>query len=305
MLAGIQRGSRGSPGRRRRARRGLTLRGSGEYLPVRAADGEQGSTSAVSTSSGPRASGGCRGARPDSRRSALPVGTPGYLSMGACRTGRPFVYTAGGRLTGSTSSWLRRSPAGSGSRSRGANSRAGPRCARGEGHARRRDRPGRRRRPGHPHIGGRTQSARCAHHHQARRTSRARRPCSSGFGRRRGGRRPPGEGSHGRTTIPSPPGRSSSSRPTAVRPTRSRLGHVHGGGGAGAGRLGGGGAPAHLAVAQSVDVGAYDVFVAKGPDAIVVAAIDQALGRLIRVGRYTLLFAKNFPGTPVPAETGT
>ncbi len=61
----------------------------------------------------------------------------------------------------------------------------------------------------------------------------------------------------------------------------------------------------HLAVAQSVDIGAYDVIVAKGPDAIVVAAIDQVLGRLIHDGRYTLLFAKNFPGTPVPSETGT
>jgi branched-chain amino acid transport system substrate-binding protein len=61
----------------------------------------------------------------------------------------------------------------------------------------------------------------------------------------------------------------------------------------------------NLRVAQSVDVGAHDVFVAKGPDARVVAAIDGALERLIRVGRYALLFAKYFPGTPVPAETGT
>jgi ABC-type amino acid transport substrate-binding protein len=60
-----------------------------------------------------------------------------------------------------------------------------------------------------------------------------------------------------------------------------------------------------LRVAQSVDVGAHDVFVAKGPDAVLVAAIDQALARLIRVGRYTLLFATYFPGTPVPPETGT
>ncbi|MGZ5296125.1 MAG: transporter substrate-binding domain-containing protein [Actinomycetota bacterium] len=60
-----------------------------------------------------------------------------------------------------------------------------------------------------------------------------------------------------------------------------------------------------LRVVQSVDVGAHDVFVAKGPDAQVVAAIDEALARLIRVGRYALLFAKYFPGTLVPPETGS
>jgi branched-chain amino acid transport system substrate-binding protein len=60
-----------------------------------------------------------------------------------------------------------------------------------------------------------------------------------------------------------------------------------------------------LTVAQSLDVGAHDVFVAKGPDARVVAAIDGVLARLVRVGRYALLFAKYFPGTPVPPETGT
>ncbi len=60
-----------------------------------------------------------------------------------------------------------------------------------------------------------------------------------------------------------------------------------------------------LRVAQSIDVGAHDVFVGKGPDARVVAAIGAALARLIRVGRYGLLFAKYFPGTSVPAETGT
>lgn len=60
-----------------------------------------------------------------------------------------------------------------------------------------------------------------------------------------------------------------------------------------------------LRVAQSIDVGAHDVFVAKGPDAILVAAIDESLGRLIRVGRYALLFAKYFPGTPLPSETGS
>jgi ABC-type amino acid transport substrate-binding protein len=60
-----------------------------------------------------------------------------------------------------------------------------------------------------------------------------------------------------------------------------------------------------LRVAQSIDAGVVDVFVAKGPDARIVAAIDEALARLIRVGRYGLLFAKYFPGTPIPPETGT
>ena len=60
-----------------------------------------------------------------------------------------------------------------------------------------------------------------------------------------------------------------------------------------------------LAVAQSVDIGGHDVIVAKGPDAILVAAIDEVLGRLIRDGRYALLFAKYFPGVPVPRETGS
>ncbi len=60
-----------------------------------------------------------------------------------------------------------------------------------------------------------------------------------------------------------------------------------------------------LRVARSADVGAHDVFVARGPDAVLVAAIDEALGRMIRIGRYALLFAKYFPGTPIPRETGT
>jgi branched-chain amino acid transport system substrate-binding protein len=60
-----------------------------------------------------------------------------------------------------------------------------------------------------------------------------------------------------------------------------------------------------LRVVRSIDVGAHDVFVARGPDAILVAAIDAALGRMIRIGRYALLFAKYFPGTPIPRETGT
>jgi ABC-type amino acid transport substrate-binding protein len=60
-----------------------------------------------------------------------------------------------------------------------------------------------------------------------------------------------------------------------------------------------------LAVAQSVDVGAHDVFMAKGPDATLVAVIDDALGRLIADGRFALLFAKYFPGTPIPPATGT
>lgn len=60
-----------------------------------------------------------------------------------------------------------------------------------------------------------------------------------------------------------------------------------------------------LAVAQSLDAGVHDVFVAKGPDAILVAALDRELSRLLRNGRYALLFAKYFPGTPIPAETGS
>jgi ABC-type amino acid transport substrate-binding protein len=60
-----------------------------------------------------------------------------------------------------------------------------------------------------------------------------------------------------------------------------------------------------LRVAHSLDVGAHDVFVARGPDAILVAAIDAVLGRMIRNGRYAFLFAKYFPGTPIPRETGT
>lgn len=60
-----------------------------------------------------------------------------------------------------------------------------------------------------------------------------------------------------------------------------------------------------LRVVRSLDVGAHDVYVARGPDAVLVAAIDQALGRLIRIGRYALLFAKYFPGSPIPRETGT
>jgi branched-chain amino acid transport system substrate-binding protein len=60
-----------------------------------------------------------------------------------------------------------------------------------------------------------------------------------------------------------------------------------------------------LRVAQSIDVGAHDVFVAKGPDARIVAAIDGSLARLIRVGRYAFLFSKYFPGTSLPSETGS
>ena len=60
-----------------------------------------------------------------------------------------------------------------------------------------------------------------------------------------------------------------------------------------------------LTVAQSLDAGAHDVFVAKGPDAILVAALDRELSRLLRNGRYALLFVKYFPGTPIAAETGT
>lgn len=60
-----------------------------------------------------------------------------------------------------------------------------------------------------------------------------------------------------------------------------------------------------LRVAQSVDAGVRDVFVAKGPDAVLVAAIDRALGRLLAIGRYAMLYAKYFPGAPIPKQTGT
>jgi ABC-type amino acid transport substrate-binding protein len=60
-----------------------------------------------------------------------------------------------------------------------------------------------------------------------------------------------------------------------------------------------------LAVAQSIDAGAHDVLVTKGPGAILVAALDRELTMLLRNGRYALLFAKYFPGAPVPPETGT
>ena len=60
-----------------------------------------------------------------------------------------------------------------------------------------------------------------------------------------------------------------------------------------------------LAVAQSLDAGAHDVFVSGGPDSILVSVLDRELGRLLLNGRYALLFAKYFPGTPIPAETGS
>jgi ABC-type amino acid transport substrate-binding protein len=60
-----------------------------------------------------------------------------------------------------------------------------------------------------------------------------------------------------------------------------------------------------LVVAESIDAGEHDVLVAKGPDAVLVAALDREFGRILLSGRYALLFAKYFPGTPIPAETGT
>ena len=43
----------------------------------------------------------------------------------------------------------------------------------------------------------------------------------------------------------------------------------------------------------------------RGRMLVLVAAIDASLARLIRSGRYSLLFAKYFPGTPLPSETGS
>jgi ABC-type amino acid transport substrate-binding protein len=60
-----------------------------------------------------------------------------------------------------------------------------------------------------------------------------------------------------------------------------------------------------LSVAQTFDAGAHDVFVGARLDATMVAPIDQALTRLIRTGRYALLFAKYFPGSQLPPETGS
>jgi len=60
-----------------------------------------------------------------------------------------------------------------------------------------------------------------------------------------------------------------------------------------------------LRVAASADIGDHDVLLAGGPDTVLLAAVDQALGDLLNAGTYTKLFAKYFPGTTVPAETGS
>jgi ABC-type amino acid transport substrate-binding protein len=60
-----------------------------------------------------------------------------------------------------------------------------------------------------------------------------------------------------------------------------------------------------LRVAMSADIGDHDVIVAGGPDTVLLGAVDEALGGLLDSGTYTKLFAKYFPGTTVPAETGS
>jgi ABC-type amino acid transport substrate-binding protein len=50
--------------------------------------------------------------------------------------------------------------------------------------------------------------------------------------------------------------------------------------------------------------GATDVIAGSVADAEVLAAIDQALERMISSGRYALLFGAWFPGTPIPAAVG-
>ncbi len=57
-----------------------------------------------------------------------------------------------------------------------------------------------------------------------------------------------------------------------------------------------------LRVAQSIDAGAHDVFVATGPDARLVAAIDASLARLIRSGRYCAAVREVFPRDPAPVR---
>lgn len=59
-----------------------------------------------------------------------------------------------------------------------------------------------------------------------------------------------------------------------------------------------------LRVGQSFDAGAHDVVITSGTATELIAAIDQAFGRLMSRGRYALLFAKYFPGTPIPNEVG-
>ena len=59
-----------------------------------------------------------------------------------------------------------------------------------------------------------------------------------------------------------------------------------------------------LRVGQSFDAGYHDVAITSGIETELIAAIDRSLGELISRGRYALLFAKYFPGTPIPDEVG-
>ena len=168
--------------------------------------------------------------------------------------------------------------------------------------------PVRRRGAGHPHVGDRAQPARRARHLEATRPRAGRDRCSSVWGPH--DRWPScarGRACAWANDDPASHGSADAvhDRPARrLRGARRRIDHGRGGRRS---RTRGRAIERRrsLRVAQSIDVGAHDVFVAKGPDARLVAAIDEALARLIRVGRYALLFAKYFPGTPVPAETGT
>ena len=282
------------------------LRGSGEHVPVRGRRGARLRLGRGARVPGRRGPMGARSAR--GRGGAVARGHPRRIcpSRRAARVARtPTRWAAGSR--GSTSSSPRRSLAGSGSRSRGATSRAGPRSVTWRTA---RSTPSWSRPPtwprGHRRRASRSACTSRSSPRGRRRTIRARR-CSIGWDRTTwwpsSARR---RRSRGRTTPWAERERRCGSRPTDARhttrsrPERSRSWPT----------------PEpdawaaierrpSLRVAQSIDVGAHDVFVGKGPDARVVAAIDGALARLIRVGRYGLLFAKYFPGTPVPSETGT
>ncbi|MBA3691728.1 MAG: hypothetical protein H0W82_10010, partial [Actinobacteria bacterium] len=59
-----------------------------------------------------------------------------------------------------------------------------------------------------------------------------------------------------------------------------------------------------LHVALSDDTGVEDVMVA-GSRTAVLAAVDEALQRMLEEGSYALLFGMYFPGATLPEEVGT
>ncbi len=60
-----------------------------------------------------------------------------------------------------------------------------------------------------------------------------------------------------------------------------------------------------LRVVASEDTGDHSVFIAAGPDTVLLGAIDSALAVLIRSSDYGRLFAEYFPGATLPGETGS